>query len=77
MQKQGNGKSVVQIKQAWICCCANVVMQILLILYTSPHHIYKTILIAKNKEIGVNLTEYTWAKRTWQNVWISRKKTNE
>ena len=59
MQKQGNGKPVVHNKQC------NVMMEILLILYTSPYHIYKTVLIAKNKWIGVNLTEYTWAKRTW------------
>ena len=36
MQKQGNGKSVVHIKQAWICWSAIVMMEILLILYTSP-----------------------------------------
>ena len=56
MQKQGNGKSVVH-KQAWICWCANIVIEIFLILYTSPYHIYKT--------VGVNLTEYARAKRTW------------
>ena len=38
-------------------------MEILLILYTSHYHIYKTVLIAKNKLIEVNLTEYTRAKR--------------
>ena len=43
MQKQGNGKSVVNNKRA------NVMMEILLILYTSPYHIYKTVLIARNK----------------------------
>ena len=43
MQKQGNGKSVVHNKPEY----ANV--QILLTLYTSPYHIYKTVLIAKNK----------------------------
>ena len=34
-------------------------MEILLILYMSPYDVYKTVLIAKNKSIGVNLTEYT------------------
>ena len=43
MQKQGNGKPEVHNKRA------NVMMEILLILYTSPYHIYKTVLIAKNK----------------------------
>ena len=59
MQKQGNGKSLVQNKPEY----ADV--QILLILYTSPYHVYKTVLIARNKYIGVNLTEYTWANGTW------------
>ena len=48
MQKQGNGKSVVHNKHEY----ANeqiVMMEILLTLYTSPYHIYKTVLIAKNK----------------------------
>ena len=43
MQKQGNGKSLVQNKPEY----ADV--QILLILYTSPYHVYKSVLIAKNK----------------------------
>ena len=35
-------------------------MEILLtFIYTSPYHIYKTVLIANNKQIGVNLTDYT------------------
>ena len=29
--------------------CANVMMKILLTFYTSPYHIYKTVLIAKNQ----------------------------
>ena len=45
MQKQGNGKSVVHNKPEY----ANFMMEILLTLYTSPYHIYKTVLIAKNK----------------------------
>ena len=48
MQKQGNGKSVAHDKPEY----ANVqifIMEILLTLYTSPYHIYKTVLIAKNK----------------------------
>ena len=45
MQKQGNGKTVVHNKPEII----NVMMEILLILYMSPYHIYKTVLIAKNK----------------------------
>ena len=42
MQKQGNGKPEVHNKRA------NVMMEILLILYMSPYHIYKMVLIAKN-----------------------------
>ena len=48
MQKQGNGKSVVHNKPEY-ASCANVMMEILLTLYMSPYHIYKTVLIAKNK----------------------------
>ena len=47
MQKQGNGKSVVHNKPEY----ADVQMlwwKSLLILYTNPYHIYKTVLIAKN-----------------------------
>ena len=48
MQKQGNGKSLVHNKPEY----ADVqmfMMEILLILYTRPYHIYKTVLRAKNK----------------------------
>ena len=45
MQKQGNDKSVGHNKPEII----NVMMEILLTLYTSRYHIYKTVLIAKNK----------------------------
>ena len=45
MQKQGNGTSVVHNKPEY----ANVLMEILVTLYTSPYHIYNTVLIAKNK----------------------------
>ena len=48
MQKQGNGKSAVHNKPEY----ADVQMlwwKFLLILYMSPYHIYKTVLIAKNK----------------------------
>ena len=43
MQKQDNGKSVVHNKPEY------VMMEILLTLYMSPSHIYKTVLIAENK----------------------------
>jgi len=44
MQKQGNGESVVHNKLEY----ADVQhYDALLILYTSPYHIYKTILMAK------------------------------
>ena len=47
--RMSNGKSAFHIKQARIYWCANVMMEILLILYTSPYHVYKSVLIAKNK----------------------------
>ena len=53
MLKQGNGKSVVHNKPEYF------MMEILLILYTSPYHIYKTVLIAKSELIEISLTEYT------------------
>ena len=49
MQKQGNGKSVVHNKPEYANVRANVMMEILLTLDTSPYHIYKTVLIAKNQ----------------------------
>ena len=61
MQKQGNGKSVVNNKRA------NVMMEILLILYTSPYHIYKTVLIAKpykSESISQSITERREPDRT-------------
>ena len=42
MQKQGNGKSVVHNKPEYADVQMTVVMEILLTLYTSPYHIYKT-----------------------------------
>ena len=47
MQKQGNGKSMVHNKPEYadVQMQANVMMEILLILYTSPYHIYKTVLL--------------------------------
>ena len=49
MQKQGNGKSVVHNKPEYANVQISVMMEILLTLYTSLYHIYKAVLIAKNK----------------------------
>ena len=46
MQKQGNDKFITSLNMLM----SNVMMKILLILYTSSYHIYKTVLIAKTKK---------------------------
>ena len=47
MQKQGNGKSVVHNKPEY--ADVQMLWWKFYWFYTSPYHIYKTVLIAKNK----------------------------
>ena len=45
MQEQGHGKSVPEYARQYNILMRNVMAEILLILYTSRYHIYKTIAI--------------------------------